>query len=215
MNTNILITGGMGPYAAASFLCKAYEILKDVDDKNYRSVFLDNSVETPSRTLALMGKGPSPVGSIIQRIQHFEEFEIKKIYMPCNSVHFWHKEVQSAINGEWVSMIDIVNQVIQKKKKKPLLLSGHVPWKSKIYESRVNYLNEELQSLLEFAILGNKKNGNTKLPKDLKNYIKNYKGEILLGCTELHLFEGFEDIDVIDTMYLYANDLAESIQGFF
>ena len=213
MNSNVLILGGMGPNAAASFLAKAYELLNHTDESKCNAVYLDNSVETPSRTLAMMGKGESPVQSIISRVQKFDEFQIQKVYMPCNSVHYWHSEVQSQIKPEWVSMINVVSGYVIKQAQRPLLLSGFVPWESKIYKNSVKYLPAELQRDLESAILANKKTGSTILPTELQRYINNFPGQILLGCTELHLFEGIQHLDLIDTMYLYANSLAGSINA--
>ncbi|MDB4841051.1 aspartate/glutamate racemase family protein [Planktomarina sp.] len=213
MNSNVLILGGMGPNAAASFLAKAYEILNEADESKFNAVYLDNSVETPSRTLAMMEKGECPVKSIISRIQKFNEFKIQKVYMPCNSVHYWHSEVQSQIKPEWVSMINIVSNYLTTVAERPLLLSGFVPWKSKIYKNSVQYLPVELQRELESAILANKKTGSTILPNELQHYIDNFPGQILLGCTELHLFEGIQHLDLIDTMYLYSNSLAASINA--
>ena len=90
------ILGGMGPEASLYF-CKLLNKMTQVTgDQDHIPYILYNKPEIPDRTRGILGKGPSPLDSMLQGMKVLEQTKCSFIVMPCNAAHFFAKELQKS-----------------------------------------------------------------------------------------------------------------------
>ena len=217
------VIGGMGALATIEFLNIAYSMLSDVPEKHMRNLFVDISTDTPSRTLAYLGRGESPLASLLERVIKFQELGIRKIYLPCNSVHLWRDEVVSETGVNWPSIVEVSAEAVRKKNiknnPKVLILGSAVTVGSDMYGKKMKctYLSDQVQSELESAIL-NFKNGGLNaysMVQSVMDEIRSISPDIIVNaCTELKFFsELFEaGFPVVDSNTEYAKSLAADLK---
>ncbi len=135
------IVGGMGPDATIDFQIKLSKIMKEklniLSDQDYYRVIIDNNTHIPDRTQAVLYKGQSPVPKILESIKLMENLNVDLIAIPCNTVHFYFKEIQDSTIKRIVNMIEeTINFIVKRYKniKKIGLLSTVAVIKSKIYQ---------------------------------------------------------------------------------
>jgi aspartate racemase len=111
------VLGGMGPLATADFLRKLVKKTPAKFDQGHIPVMLWGDCTTPDRTANIVGKGPSPLPSLLAGVRALADAGAKAICIPCNSAHCWFDEMQAAST---VPILHIVRaSVSQIRKKNP------------------------------------------------------------------------------------------------
>ena len=106
------ILGGMGPEATLN--CYAAIIRStpaDTDQKHLR-VIIDSNPKVPDRTAAIIGKGASPVPSLVAGCRTLQSAGADFIIIPCVSAHFFLEAVRQKIKLPILSIFDAVTERI-------------------------------------------------------------------------------------------------------
>ncbi len=220
------ILGGMGTQAGLDFCNKLAVINRGKNDQNYPLFILYNKSNIPKRPENIK-KYKNVLKSLIVGCRLLQKNKCKFIVMPCNTAHYWHKDLQKNIKIPILSMPKEVYLHTKKKCRKNSkigILSTEATLKHRIYH-RYFDKNFELISPLKLLQINNV-NKAIKLVKMGKvkeaekairpavNYLIKIKcKKIILGCTELPIaifaYKSFKKIKkskiFIDPNLLLAN----------
>ncbi len=220
------ILGGMGTQAGLDFCNKLAVINRGKIDQNYPLFILYNKSNIPKRPENIK-KYKNVLKSLIVGCRLLQKNKCKFIVMPCNTAHYWHKDLQKNIKIPILSMPKEVYLHTKKKCRKNSkigILSTEATLKHRIYH-RYFDKNFELISPLKLLQINNV-NKAIKLVKMGKvkeaekairpavNYLIKIKcKKIILGCTELPIaifaYKSFKKIKkskiFIDPNLLLAN----------
>tara|TARA_B100002051_G_scaffold269329_1_gene300521 strand:+ start:301 stop:993 length:693 start_codon:yes stop_codon:yes gene_type:complete len=220
------ILGGMGTQAGLDFCNKLAVINRGKIDQNYPLFILYNKSNIPKRPENIK-KYKNVLKSLIVGCRLLQKNKCKFIVMPCNTAHYWHKDLQKKIKIPILSMPKEVYLHAKKKCRKNSkigILSTEATLKHRIYH-RYFDKNFELISPLKLLQINNV-NKAIKLVKMGKvkeaekairpavNYLIKIKcKKIILGCTELPIaifaYKSFKKIKkskiFIDPNLLLAN----------
>jgi aspartate racemase len=209
------ILGGMGTQAGLDFCNKLAMLNRGKIDQEYPLFILYNKSNIPGRpesigvhTNRLSQIPRKPINiikynkvlkSLLEGCRSLEKSGCKFIVIPCNTAHYWYKDLQKKIKIPIVNMpkeVFLYTKKRCKKKSKIGLLATEGTLKTKIYDKLFNNDYELIKPLTNLQIKSvNKtikyvKMGNIKLAakfiKPAINYlIKSKCKKIILGCTEL------------------------------
>jgi aspartate racemase len=90
------ILGGMGPEATIDLFTKVVKLTGAHTDQEHLRILIDNNPKIPNRTLALLGKGASPVSELRRSARALERAGADFIVMPCVTAHAFYGAVQRA-----------------------------------------------------------------------------------------------------------------------
>ena len=193
------VLGGMGPMATVDFLCKLTRATPATCDQEHIPLVVHFSSQTPDRSDALIGTGPSPLPSLIESARLIERSGAKGLVMPCNTAHAWYTEVASAIQIPLLHIVDAaVEQLPLPLRSEPVgLLATRGTLDSGIYAERhpqlrwVQPSDQELDLFVMPAIRsvksGDLMRARQLLDKAVRGMAEQGARAIVLGCTELPL----------------------------
>lgn len=219
------VLGGMGPVASANLY---HKIIKLAQDK----YFAEQDSDFPQiiiNSLPLVGFNetgfvdPDLVKKqLIKGVKTLEKAGCDLIVIACNTVHFFHADIQKSVKIPVLNIIDLSVERIKKDKRKVVgLLSSESTRKLGLYKNaiekkkiKVITVTEDEQQFINKLILDvmsgkvEKKDGlqAKEIIMDLK---KEGADSILLGCTELPLVvkqEGYV-IPVYDSTQILAEEV--------
>ncbi len=102
------IIGGMGPEATVDLLLRVIKATPARDDADHIRTIVDNDPKVPSRIRALLdGTGESPGPYLAAMGRRLESWGAAFLAMPCNTAHYYHSEIQAAVNIPVLHMIDL------------------------------------------------------------------------------------------------------------
>jgi aspartate racemase len=90
------VLGGMGPAATADFLAKLVRLTPARCDQEHIPLLLSSQPQTPDRSAAILGSGPSPLPALLGGLGRLLQGGARVIVIPCNSSHHWYEQLQSA-----------------------------------------------------------------------------------------------------------------------
>ena len=192
------ILGGMGTQAGLDFCNKLAKLNRGKNDQQYPMFVLYNKSNTPKRPENLK-KYNNVLKSLVEGCKMLEKNKCKFIVMPCNTAHYWHKDVQRKINIPLLSMPKEVynyTKKVCKKKSTVGILCTEATLKTNIYN---NYYNKNFKLIspekklqkssvnkaIKLVKMGNVKEAEIVLTSAVKYLIKKKCKKIILGCTEL------------------------------
>lgn len=192
------ILGGMGPYATLAFF---ENILRNTPVKRESEnihLVIDNNPHMPSRTMAYLGIGPSPVKDMIESCRKLEKYPVDLIVVPCNSASYFINEVQSQCKVKILNIVEVTSSRLEGKYKhgsRVAIWGGRITHQEKLYKKPLENRNfiyiehtEEEELALISMIEEIKINGNidsTNYGNFLTSYYATYRPDvIILGCTE-------------------------------
>ena len=188
----------MGTQAGLDFCNKLAKLNRGKLDQKYPMFVLYNKSNTPKRPENLI-KYKNVLNSLIQGCKMLEKNKCKFIVMPCNTAHYWHKDVQKKIKIPLLSMPKEVYLYTNKNCKKNStigILCTEATLKTKVYnkyfDKNFNLIspNQNLQKnsvnkAIKFVKLGKVKEAEKTLRPAVNYLIKKKCKKIILGCTEL------------------------------
>ena len=200
-NKNLLgIIGGLGPMSSAYF----YELITThtlaQKDQEHIDIILSSRASTPDRTDYILGlSDKNPLDYMIADAKALEKYGATAIVIPCNTAHYFIKQVRASVNVPVPSII--TETALQIKKcnfKKPAILATEGTIKSKSYQNEFDSLgldymvpDAETQSELMHMIYGQVKKGYIPSPSSLYKVTEGMFRQgcdcAILGCTELSL----------------------------
>ena len=192
------ILGGMGTQAGLDFCSKLAKLNRGKPDQKYPLFVLYNKSSIPDRKQNLK-KYDKVLKSLIEGCKFLQKNKCKFISIPCNTAHYWYKDLSKKIKIPILNMPEIVYLNAKnnlKRNSKIGLLATEATIKTGVYS---HYFNKKFLLISPNATLQQRsvnksiklvKMGKTKeAEKAIKpavNYlIKKKCKKIILRCTEL------------------------------
>jgi len=204
MKKQIGILGGMGPEATSELFSLIIKNTKAYNDQDHIPVLIVNNPKIPDRSLFIQGKGSSPLSLLVEGALKLEQMGADFILIPCNTAHFFIKQIEEKIH---VPIIDMIKETARyvlhnyPEIKRYGLLSTSGIYKTGIYKKAFEDITLEIinpdalyQQQNMIAIYGKNgiKAGFKTVPRrillpSVANLEKNGAGAIISGCTEISL----------------------------
>ena len=192
------ILGGMGTQAGLDFCSKLAKLNRGKADQKYPLFVLYNKSNIPDRKQNLK-KYNKVLKSLVEGCKFLQNNKCKFISIPCNTAHYWYKDLKKKIKIPILNMPEIVYSNVKnnlQKNSKIGLLATEATIKTGVYSY---YFNKKFLLILPNTTLQQRsvnksiklvKMGKTKeaerVIKPAVNYlIKKKCKKIILGCTEL------------------------------
>jgi len=192
------ILGGMGTQAGLDFCSKLAKLNRGKADQKYPLFVLYNKSNIPDRKQNLK-KYNKVLKSLIEGCKFLQENDCKFISIPCNTAHYWYKDLKKKIKIPILNMPEIVYSNAKnnlKKNSKIGLLATEATIKTGIYNHYFNkkFLlispNSTLQQRsvnksIKLVKMGKTKEAERAIKPAVNYLIKKKCKKIILGCTEL------------------------------
>ena len=192
------ILGGMGTQAGLDFCNKLAKLNRGKLDQQYPMFVLYNKSNTPKRPENLK-KYFNVLKALVDGSKMLQKNKCKFIVMPCNTAHYWHKDIQKKIKIPLVSMPKEVYLHTKKTCKKNStigILCTEATLKTKVYN---NYFDKNFRLIspdkklqknsvnkaIKYVKMGKVKEAEKVLRPSVKYLLKIKCKKIILGCTEL------------------------------
>jgi len=199
------ILGGLGPEASNWLAQEITRITPASKDQDHLKFIYYNNPKIPDRTDAIVKSGESPVLSLVQSAEILEEAGADFIVIPCNTSHYYIRDIQKYIHIPIINMIEEVAKAISinfPKVKTVGLLATTGTVTSGIYDDIFSKYNievltptkEQQEEYITEAIYGKQgvKAGYKEYPRMLFEHASDILIEqgaqaIIAGCTEVGL----------------------------
>lgn len=221
------VIGGMGPLATVYFAQRIIFFTPAKCDSDHVPLIIDNRPDIPDRTVFLEGKGESPLPYLKRSIHTLQNAGCKILVMPCNTSHYFIKELQEESD---VPIIDMVEETVKEVKKRNLsgkiaLIATRGTYLAGIYDkiaekkgvSIIKPNNSEQEKIMEF--LYDVKSGQKVNSDDFKNLLDDISSSkvthFLSGCTEAPILFKNTGVDypVLDAGDILAKKAIEMSLG--
>lgn len=215
------ILGGMGPEATVDLFKKIIKATPAEKDQEHLRIIIVNDPQVPERTDAILYGGTSPVPKLKEDLTILKQAGAEFAVMPCNTAHYFIKELRAAKILPVIDMIDETINFIREKYpsvRRMGLLATDGTIQSQIYHHRAESKGLEIinpgtedQNTMRFAIFNYIKKGKLEparplLLKIVSTLVEMGAELVIAGCTEipLVLFEGDIDVPLVDPTWVLA-----------
>ncbi len=222
------ILGGMGTQAGLDFCNKLAVLNRGKIDQEYPLFILYNKSNIPGRpesigsqTKNLSNKSTNKTSkikydrvlkSLLKGCKLLEKNKCKFIVIPCNTAHYWFKDLQKKINIPIINMPEEVFKFTKKnckKNSKVGILATEGTLKTGVYENFFSKTYElikpphilqknSVNKAIKFVKMGNVRAAEKAIKPAINKLIKMKCKKIILGCTELPIalfaFKSFKNI---------------------
>lgn len=219
------IIGGMGPEATIDLMARIVKATPAADDIDHIHMVVDNDPKVPSRIKALIEKtGESPLPHLQQMARKLAGWGVDFLAIPCNTAHYYHKEIQGIVNIPVLNMIDLSFETItaQNPKLRSIgLLASTAVLNLQLYKRRfadngvetlspAAKLQEEVMAAIHKIKTSNYGEEVVNALQAAADYLTDAGAEVLLlACTELSIIG--HRIETQVRCYDAAQVLAEAI----
>ena len=228
------ILGGMGPEATIDFFSQIVKGTKVKTDQDHLRILIDNNPKVPNRTLAIQGKGTSPLPLLIKSAKTLEKAGVDFIAIPCVTAHYFYGPLQERIK---VPILHIVEETVDyirarlKRIHKIGLLATTGTLQSDLFQKGFSRSKVDLilpdpdtqKGRVMAAIFGKggiKERGPTEKSKRLildasRKLIDQGAQAVIAGCTEIPLVlkDGDLSVPVIDSVAILARAAIRKAKG--
>ena len=192
------ILGGMGTQAGLDFCSKLAKLNRGKADQKYPLFVLYNKSNIPDRKQNLK-KYNKVLKSLVEGCKFLQKSKCKFISIPCNTAHYWYKDLRKKIEIPILNMPEIVYSSAKKNLKRNSkigLLATEATIKTGVYSHFFNkkFLlispNTTLQQRsvnksIKLVKMGKTKEAERAIKPAVNYLIKKKCKKIILGCTEL------------------------------
>jgi aspartate racemase len=192
------ILGGMGTQAGLDFCSKLAKLNRGKADQKYPLFVLYNKSNIPDRKQNLK-KYNKVLKSLIDGCKFLQKSKCKFISIPCNTAHYWYKDLKKKIKIPILNMPEIVYSNVKnnlQRNSKIGLLATEATIKTGVYSHYFNkkFLlispNTTLQQRsvnksIKLVKMGKTKEAERAIKPAVNYLIKKKCKKIILGCTEL------------------------------
>lgn len=214
-NKTIGVLGGMGPIATVNFLKTVIDRTKADKDWEHVHMVVDFDTTIPSRGRHIMLGEESPVIGMRSACFKLMSVGCSKIFVPCNSAHYFYNDVVRQNEIPWVNMLEIVAAATMRYNK-VLVLGAYTTIIKRSYDHYMKntiYLdnNSSLFGLIEKIKIA--ADYTLELSDVLSMIYRSSADCVLLACTELPIAlseHNIKDIKVVDAGMLYVEELIRS-----
>ena len=213
MKKQIGILGGMGPEATSELFRLIIKNTKAQIDQNHIPVLIVNNPKIPDRSAYIHGKGPSPVDMLVEGALKLEQIGADIILIPCNTAHFFIKQIEEKIHVPIIDMIKETARYVLRKFpeiKRYGLLSTSGTYETGIYKNvfddidlgiidpDIDYQRQNMTAI--YGKQGIKAGFKTEplkiLLQTVENLVENGARAIICGCSEIALVVKQSHIDI-------------------
>ncbi|RLL47812.1 aspartate/glutamate racemase family protein [Oceanobacillus piezotolerans] len=107
------VIGGMGPMATSVFLAKLVKNTAAEKDQDHIDTIILNHATIPDRTNAIItNTGQNFLKVIRKDIKLLEDIGVENIAIPCNTSHFYYKEMQDMTSVHIINMVEKTTEYI-------------------------------------------------------------------------------------------------------
>lgn len=99
------IIGGMGPAATIDLYKKMVDQTPAEKDQDHIHVIIDSYPQIEDRTGYILHGGKNPAPRLVESAKRLEAAGADALIMPCNTAHYFAKDIESAVN---IPLIHIV-----------------------------------------------------------------------------------------------------------
>src|SRR5690625_1951589 len=100
------VLGGMGPFATSVFLERIIENTQAVNDQDHIDMVILNHASLPDRTDAILQKNENEFLTAVKKdIELLEYSGVSNIAIPCNTSHYFYKNMQQMTNIHIINMV--------------------------------------------------------------------------------------------------------------
>ena len=228
------ILGGMGPEATIDFFSKIVKGTRVKKDQDHLRILIDNNPKIPNRTLAIQGKGPSPLPQLVRSAKVLEDAGADFIVIPCVTAHHFYGPLQKKSR---VPIFHIVNETVRyiqdhfKGIEKIGLLATTGTIEAGLFQkafahSKIDLIlptrdlqkNKVMEAIFGkegIKAIGPSRKSNRFILEVSRILIRQGAQAIIAGCTEVPLVlkEGDLPVPVIDPVAILAKVAIEQAQG--
>jgi len=223
-NRTVGILGGMGVYATLDFLTQLFNFTPNRETFGNLKIIIDNEISIPNIIRAALFNGPDQKRAIIKSIKGLEKLGAGFIAVPCNSVHYYYKDIAPQIPVPWINMIEVTSARAIKEGRHPLILGGLVTVVKKLYSEYIPNAvyptviehDTVINAIEEIALTSTLQEHSRELVKKLILQYKEKIDSIILACTELSIVfknKYMLGIPVIDSNVEYAKEVVKLSLG--
>ena len=192
------ILGGMGTQAGLDFCSKLAKLNRGKADQKYPLFVLYNKSNIPDRKQNLK-KYNKVLKSLIEGCKFLQKNKCKFISIPCNTAHYWYKDLKKKIKIPILNMPEIVYLNAKnnlKKNSKIGLLATEATIKTGIYSHYFNrkfllispsttLQKRSVNKSIKLVKMGKIKEAERAIKPAVNYLIQKKCKKIILGCTEL------------------------------
>ena len=192
------ILGGMGTQAGLDFCSKLAKLNRGKADQKYPLFVLYNKSNIPDRKQNLK-KYNKVLKSLVEGCKFLQKSKCKFISIPCNTAHYWYKDLRKKIDIPILNMPEIVYSNAKNKlqrNSKIGLLATEATIKTGVYS---HYFNRKfllvspsttlqkrcVNKSIKLVKMGKTKEAERAIKPAVNYLIKKKCKKIILGCTEL------------------------------
>lgn len=215
------ILGGMGPEATAELFYRIIKATPAKKDQDHLSIIIYNDPKIPDRTEAILKGKCSPLPKLVEIARNLEKAGADFIVIPCNTAHYYYKELKKKVGVPILNMIELTAMTINEKypntrKVGVIATTGTV--KVRMYDKvfkkmgiKVVYPSAKLQEKVMEGIYaikaGRIKRGKRILLKILQYLTQKGCRTVISACTEASLVlnkVAKQSITIIDPLQILA-----------
>ncbi len=216
----------MGPEATCDLYMKIIRSTPAGKDQDHLRVVIDSNPKIPDRTAYILGTGKDPRPYLIETARNVEKAGASFIVLPCNTAHYFHKDIQDNVNVPVLHIMEEVAKHLKGKVQTAGLLATTGTLKTELYEESLSRVGietllpgEEGQDKVMEAIY-QVKAGKTDTARKL--ILEQARGleaagaeAVIAGCTEIPLVlrQGDLGIEVVDATDVLARACVRLAMG--
>ena len=217
MKKKIGVIGGMGPLATVNLFEKIVVLTKAETDQDHPHTIIDSNTEIPDRTNFILAGGENPVNEIRKSAKRLVDAGADFIIMPCNTAHFFYKDIIKDIEVPFINMIEETVAHIKKHYDEELvgILATDGTIGSGVYHRELDKWGmkpivpeekhqREIMNLIYRIKAGDHKKGIDGMIAAIENMQTKGANTFIIGCTELSVAS---DMFVLPENYNYVDGL--------
>lgn len=195
------IIGGMGPKATAVFMDMLVDHTKAERDQDHIDMVVLNHASLPDRTAVILSGEKERFLTVVEKdIRLLEHVGVDNIAIPCNTSHYFYRDMQAMTSIPIIHMVDETLQEIARRFERGSkigVLATNGTLRSGIYREtcdkygmRYHDISDEMQAEVMSIIYDDVKRDNNVSPDKLEAIVRRLieDGEckcVILACTEL------------------------------
>ena len=206
------IFGGMGPEATADLYLQVLKLTPAATDQEHIPALIFSNVVVPDRVDAITSGDSSIIDYLTYSVRKLEKAGASYIAIPCNTAHYYFKDMQDAVSIPVINMIRETATVVAEKypeARKVGLLATSGTIKTGLYEKELSAMgfevisppddieNEYVMKAVRGIKAGSDHQGNEDLLAFAGQHLADRGAElIVLGCTEIPLAYNPDRVDL-------------------
>ncbi|WP_213133854.1 aspartate/glutamate racemase family protein [Citrobacter sp. FP75] len=191
------VLGGMGPAATVDLFNKFVTFTAAQRDQEHIPLIISSIPDIPDRTDALMHHGRSPLPAMRDYLHKLEDAGAECIVIPCNTAHFWFKELKDACHIDLLSIVETtMNEVENCGKSRIGLLATNATLYMGLYQKGIESLGlscispdtasqEKVMKSIYCLKAGDIKRAHELMNEQAEILFSRGAEVIVLGCTEV------------------------------